>query len=69
MNRAICIAYWPGKDIPVCATHLVKLMGLANFMGFGLRASPLFEPGDQPECTNCVNEAKKAEDTPYQVKP
>lgn len=58
MNRAICIAYWPGKDTPVCGTHLVKLQALAAFMGFTLRTSPLLEPGVDFSCTNCENESK-----------
>lgn len=60
MNRAICIVYWPGKDTPACATHLVKLQGLASAMGFPLRTSALFEPDVEIPCANCENEAKKA---------
>jgi hypothetical protein len=58
VHKAICIAYWPGKDVPICATHLVKLQGLASVMGFPLRTSSLLEPGHDVFCTNCENEQK-----------
>jgi hypothetical protein len=59
VNRAICVAYWPNQDSPVCTAHLIKMQSLAAIMGFALRTSPLLEPDVDMACANCENEAKK----------
>lgn len=57
-NRAIVIVHWPGKDVPACANHLLKLQGLAGVLGFGLSSTPILDLDQAPLCSNCENEAK-----------
>jgi hypothetical protein len=60
-NKATVIVHWPGQDTAACDVHAQKLAGLASVMGFNLTSTAIIDlSGDGPQCTNCVNEEKKA---------
>ena len=58
--EATQIAHWPGKDEPVCDTHLQQLVGVGEALG--LRIS--WTPCEPTTCNNCANEQKKLERQP-----
>lgn len=51
------IVHWPTGPVPCCARHAAGLLKLGAFLGGHIVSTALTEPA---ECTNCVNEAKKA---------
>ena len=57
MKQATLIVHWPGKEVPACAQHAIKLMRIGEHMGCPVSVD--FYYGELP-CTNCENEAKKA---------
>lgn len=60
MKPATQIIHWPGKDVPACDDHAQQLRNLAGVLGFALSSTPCIE---KTVCTNCVNEAVKAEES------
>jgi hypothetical protein len=59
VKLATQLVHWPGKDTPACEEHAQKLASVAAAMGFPVSASPIV--GLEVACTNCENEAKKAQ--------
>ena len=51
---ATVIVHWPTGPVPACGAHAQQLVGLGNFLGTHVVASPIHEPA---ECENCRNEA------------
>lgn len=58
MSNATVIVHWPGKDVPACDDHALKLRNLSGVLGFALSSTPAPEGST---CTNCENETKAKE--------
>jgi hypothetical protein len=54
----LVIVHWPGKDVPSCPIHLIKLMRLAAVMGFELSWTPCCDD-EETQCSNCRTEKEK----------
>lgn len=60
MPLATVIVHWPGKDVPACAEHALKLKALAAHMGFALSITLVdFSQDKELVCSNCKNELAK----------
>jgi hypothetical protein len=52
MKPATQLVHWPGKDIPACDEHAVRIVQLAAAMGFVVSSTPCT---DDLMCLNCVH--------------
>lgn len=60
MSPATQIVHWPGRDTAACDDHMMKLLRLAQHMGFVVSVTP-YEP---TICANCENESSKFKEQP-----
>lgn len=54
---ATVLVHWPSGPVATCDEHGLQLVGLGNFLGSHIVATPLTVPA---ECVNCVNEGTPA---------
>ena len=59
MTAAVLIVHWPGKDVPSCLLHAMKLEQLGRAFGISVSATAVL---DDVECANCLNEAAKTQE-------
>jgi len=53
------IAIWNGEEVPCCTEHAKQLVALGQALGLNV---PVYTyTGEQRECKNCVNDAKKSD--------